>query len=111
MHEYSYFTDLPIVSWNIHGIFSRYSGFKYNKLHSPHFKSAVGNAKIFGLLETHHVATDIDQLQLTGFKCYNVCRKKKMTTTSRKLLHYAEASLSVFKTKMSQMSQSGICPI
>ena len=77
MHENFYFTDLPIVSWNIHGIFSRYSGFRYNKLHSPLFKSAVGNAKIFGLIETHHVASEIDQLQLQGFKCYNVCRKKQ----------------------------------
>ena len=77
MQENFYFTDLPIVSWNIHGIFSRHSGFRYNKLHSPLFRSAVGNAKIFGLLETHHVATDIDQLQVPGFKCYNVCRKKR----------------------------------
>ena len=76
MRENFCYTDLPIVSWNIHGIFSRHSGFRYNKLHSPLFRSAVGNAKIFGLLETHHVASDIDQLQLPGFKCYNVCRKK-----------------------------------
>ena len=76
MHENFYFTDLPIVSWNIHGIFSRYSGFRYNKLQSPFFKSAVGNAKFFGLIETHHVASEIDQLQLSGFKCFNVCRKK-----------------------------------
>ena len=69
MHDNLYFTDLKIVSWNIHGIFTRHSGFRYNKLHSPLFKS--------GLIETHHVATEIDQLQLQGFKCYNVCRKKK----------------------------------
>ena len=79
MHEHLYhYTDLLIVSWNIHGIFSRHSGFRYNKLHSPFFKSIVGNAKIFGLLETHHVATDIDQLKLTDFKCYNVCTKKNI---------------------------------
>ena len=77
MHEKSYFTDLSIVSWNIHGLFSRYSGFRYNKLHSPLFESAVGNAKIFALIETHHVASEIDQLQLQGFKCFNVCRKKQ----------------------------------
>ena len=77
MHEKLQFTDLPIVSWNIHGIFSRHSGFRYNKLHSPLFKSAIGNAKIFGLIETHHVSTEIDQLQIQGFKCFNVCRKKK----------------------------------
>ena len=70
-------TDLPIVSWNVHGIFSRHSGFRYNKLHSPFFKDAIGDAKLFGLVETHHVASEIDQIQLEGFKCYNVCRKKK----------------------------------
>ena len=77
MHEKLHFTDLPFVSWNIHGIFSRHSGFRYNKLHSPLFKSAVGNSNIFGFLETHHVSTEIDQLQIQGFKCFNVCRKKK----------------------------------
>ena len=72
-----YFTDLPIVSWNIHGLFSRQSGFRSCKLQSPFFKDAIGNAKIFGLLETHHLASEIDQIQLEGYKCYNVCRKKK----------------------------------
>ena len=77
MHDRFNITDLQIVSWNIHGLFSQHSGFKYNKLESPFFKEAIGNAKIFGLLETFHVSTEIDQLQLEGFKCYNVCRKKK----------------------------------
>ena len=70
-------TDLPIVSWNIHGLFSRLSGFRYNKLHSPYFQDAIYRAKIFALIETHHTAADIDQIQIDGFKCYNVCRKKK----------------------------------
>ena len=60
MHEKLHFTDLPIVSWNIHGIFSRHSGFRYNKLHSPLFKSAIGNAKVLGRIETHLVSTEID---------------------------------------------------
>ena len=77
-----YYTDLSIVSWNIHGVFSRHSGFRYNKLHSPIFQRAIGNAKIFGLLETHRVATDIDHLQIPDYKCYNVCRKKKKTRLS-----------------------------
>ena len=67
-------TDLQIVSWNVHGIFSRHSGFRYNKLHSSFFKDAIGDAKLFGLVETHHVASEIDQIQLEGFKCFNVCR-------------------------------------
>ena len=70
-------TDLPIVSWNIHGLFTRQSGFRYNKLDSPFFQDAINRAKIFALIETHHTASEIDQIQLDGFKCYNVCRKKK----------------------------------
>ena len=71
----NYLTDLPIVSWNIHGVFTRQAGFRYNKLHSPHFKESINNALIFGLVETHH--TEIDQIQLSGYKCYNVYRKKR----------------------------------
>ena len=29
------------------------------------------------MIETHHTATEINQIQLAGYKCYNVCRKKK----------------------------------
>ena len=73
----NYLTDLPIVSWNVHGVFTRQAGFRYNKLHSPHFKKSINNALIFGLVETHHTSTEIDQIQLSGYKCYNVCRKKR----------------------------------
>ena len=76
MRDYNY-TDLPIVSWNIHGVFRQLAGFRYNKLHSPHFREAINNAKIFSLIETNHTADEIDQIQISGFKCYNVCRKKR----------------------------------
>jgi hypothetical protein len=76
MRDYN-FTDLPIVSWNIHGVFQQHAGFRYYKLHSPYFMEAINNAKIFSLIETHHIATEIDQIQLTGYKCFNVCRKKR----------------------------------
>ena len=76
MQDYN-LTDLPIVSWNIHGVFSRHAGFRYNKLHSPYFMESIKNAKIFALIETHHTATEIDQIQIVGYKCYNVCRKKR----------------------------------
>ena len=77
MRDNLYITDLSIVSWNIHGLFSQRSGFRYCKLKSPFFKDAIGHAKVFGLLETHHIASEIDQIQLEGYKCFNVCRKKK----------------------------------
>ena len=76
MRDYN-LTDLPIVAWNVHGIFTRISGFRYNKLQSSYFFKCVHNAKIFALIETHHTATEIDQIQLAGYKCFNVCRKKK----------------------------------
>ena len=72
-----FMSDLAITSWNIHGIFSRIEGFRYSKLQSPYFWSMIGKAKIFGLIETHHLATEIDQIQIDGYKCFNVCRKKK----------------------------------
>ena len=72
-----YMSDLPITCYNIHGIFSRIEGFRYNKLQSPYFWDMIGKSKIFGLIETHHLATEINQIQIDGYKCFNVCRKKK----------------------------------
>ena len=76
MRDYNY-TDLPIVAFNIHGVFTQQAGFRYSKLESPHFWEAVNNARIFALIETHHTASEIDQIQISGYKCYNVCRKKR----------------------------------
>ena len=70
-------SDLKIAAWNVHGIFSRIEGFRYNKLQSPYFWDVIGKARIFGLIETHHLSTEIDQIQIDGYKCFNVCRKKK----------------------------------
>jgi hypothetical protein len=70
-------SNLSILSWNIHGVFSNINGFRYNKLHSPHIWDVIGKVKLFALIETHHVATEIDQIQIDGFKCFNNCRKKK----------------------------------
>ena len=76
-HEKFRLSNLSITSWNIHGLFSRIEGFRYSKLQSPYFWDMVGKAKIFGLIESHHLASEIDQIQIDGFKCFNVCRKKK----------------------------------
>ena len=70
-------SDLHITCWNVHGIFTRIEGFRYNKLNSPCFWNMIGKATIFGLIENHHLATEIDQIQIDGFKCFNVCRKIK----------------------------------
>ena len=59
------------------GIFKNINGFIYNKLDDPDFISQTKNSKILGLIETQHTAEDIDKLQIVGFKCFQVCRKKK----------------------------------
>ena len=76
MQDFNY-SDLSIVSWNIHGVFQQNAGFRYNKLQSPYFMDTIKNAQIFALLETHHTAAEIDQIQLIGYICFNVCRKKR----------------------------------
>ena len=93
MREYNY-TDLPILSWNIHGVFTQCTGFRYNKLQSPYFLDVIKNAKVFALIETHHTASEIDQIQLAGYKCFNVCRKKRqMGRNSGGIAVYVDNSL------------------
>ena len=69
-------SGLAISSWNIYGLFSNKNGNRYNKLDTPELSSFASSNKLFGLLETHHVATDIAELQMVGFKCFQVCRTK-----------------------------------
>ena len=78
MRDYK-LTDLPIVTWNLHGLFSNHGGFRYNKLKSPFFMDTIKDTMIFSLVETWHTASEIDQIQLSGYKCFNVCRKKRLT--------------------------------
>ena len=68
--------ELWIQCWNIFGIFKNINGFSYNKLEDPDFIATTQKYKIFGLVETQHVAEDIDRLQIPDFKCFQVCRKK-----------------------------------
>ena len=69
-------SELSIQCWNIHGIFTKLNGFTYNKLQHPDFINHTLANPIFGLVETNHVAEDIDHLQILGFKCFQTCRKK-----------------------------------
>ena len=62
MHNRFLFTDLCILEWNLHGLFTNINGCRYNKLHSPYFWEAIKGAQIFGLIETMHTAADIDEL-------------------------------------------------
>jgi hypothetical protein len=63
-------SEILIKSWNIYGIFKNINGFIYNKLHDPDFIEHVAKFKIFGLIESHHTADDIDKLQILGYKCF-----------------------------------------
>ena len=38
---------------------------------------AINKASIFCCIETWHTASEIDQIQISGYKCFNVCRKKR----------------------------------
>ena len=67
---------LAISSWNIYGLFSNKDGNRYNKLATPELSSFASCHKLFGLVETHHVASDISELQIVGFKYFQVCRTK-----------------------------------
>ena len=69
-------SNLTVKAWNIYGIFKSINGFQYNKLQDPDFIHHVNDFLIFGLIETHHTSEDIDQLQISGYKCYQTCRKK-----------------------------------
>jgi hypothetical protein len=70
-------SEISIQCWNIFGIFTNLNGFVYNKLHNPQFIEHTHKYHIFGLLETQHTADDVDSLQVLGYKCFQVCRKKK----------------------------------
>ena len=70
-------SELWVQCWNIYGAFQNINGFTYNKLEDPDFIAHTKKAKILGLIETQHIAEDIDKLQINDFKCFQVCRKKK----------------------------------
>ena len=70
-------SEISIQCWNIFGIFRNINGFTYSKLQDPDFVKHTSKHQIFGLVETHHTAEDIDQLQILGYKCFQACRKKQ----------------------------------
>ena len=70
-------SELRIQSWNVHGSFFNLGGNRYSKLsNDEEFVRHTSKYLIFGLVETHHTADDVSQLQMVGYKCFQVCRKK-----------------------------------
>ena len=69
--------ELKIQCWNVHGAFFNLDGDRYSKLHNDaEFSRHTSKYLIFGLIETHHTAPDIALMQIPGYRCFNVCRKK-----------------------------------
>ena len=69
-------TEIGICSFNIHGVWQNINNFRYNKLQNPFVQKLFENYKIIGLIETHHVQTEIGELHVNGFKCHSKCRPK-----------------------------------
>jgi hypothetical protein len=69
--------ELQILCWNLQGAFYNNDGDRYSKMHNDSdFIRHTNKYLIFGLLETHHSADDIHMMQISGYRCFQVCRKK-----------------------------------
>ena len=69
--------ELPIVSFNINGIFKKVGNFRYSKLNDDFVNYIFASNKIVGLIETHHLDSEIGDLHVEGFTLFNNCRPKK----------------------------------
>ena len=69
--------ELQIQCWNIYGAFFNVDGDRYSKLqNNADFIGHTSKYLLFGLVETHHTASDIPQMEIQGYRCFQVCRKK-----------------------------------
>ena len=49
----------------------------YSKLQNDaDFIGHTNKYLLFGLVETNHTASDIPQMEIQGYRCFQVCRKK-----------------------------------
>ena len=76
--KYCTLSELGITSYNIHGVWQRINGFRYNKLNHPFVQNIFSRNKIIGLIETMHEQNEISQLHVSGFKCHTKCRPKSL---------------------------------
>ena len=69
--------ELQIQCWNVYGAFFNVDGDRYSKLqNNADFIGHTTKYLLFGLVETHHIASDIPQMEIKGYRCFQVCRKK-----------------------------------
>ena len=74
--SHSRINEVRIGSWNIHGAFKRIGGFQNNKLIEDYVQNIVTQNHIFCMSETHHVASQTDELHINGYQSFGLCRKK-----------------------------------
>ena len=85
--------ELKVACWNIRGIFKRIHGFKYSKLNDQNVLDVLTANHIFGLVESHHTASQIADLHVAGFKNFNVCRPKTKNKASGGISVYIREEL------------------
>ena len=69
--------ELRIQCWNVQGAFHNIDGDRYSKIHNDaDFIRHTRKYLIFGLIETHHTAEDSHLMQISEYRCFEVCRKK-----------------------------------
>ena len=69
--------ELRIQCWNVQGAFHNIDGDRYSKIHNDSdFIRHTSKYLIFGLIETHHTAEDSHLMQISNYRCFEVCRKK-----------------------------------
>ena len=102
-------SELQILTWNIYGVFRNIDGERYSKLSDTEFLEQTSKYLLFGLIETQHTAEDVSQLQLPGYKCYQVCRSKlKRGRKSGGICVYVHESISRGVRKINTVGSESI---
>ena len=76
---------MGITCWNIIGIWWRWNSFRYNKLNDPYVQAMLTKYKLFGIIESHHKATEEGSLHIDNYKCFSLCRPKNKNAKSVKV--------------------------
>ena len=102
--------ELQVQCWNVQGAFFNIDGDRYSKLHNDSdFQGHTKKYLIFGLIETHHTADDIHLMQIAGYRCFQVCRKKlKRGPKSGGICVYIHESISLGVIKVNTSGSESI---
>ena len=102
--------QLSIQCWNVQGAFHNIDGDRYSKIHNDsEFIRHTSKYLIFGLIETHHTAEDSHLMQIPGYRCFEVCRKKlKRGPKSGGICVYVHQSISSGVSKVNTPGSESI---